>query len=76
MPSTYYVVRISTSASELPQSVTAFLEKQSCFHRLSPTDFIFAASTAEKANIRETLSSLLGSAGTVEVNAISFHSRP
>lgn len=76
MTSTYYLIRISTSAADLPQLVMDFLQKQSCFHPLERHDFIFAAPTGQTSSIRDQLHSLLGASGTAEVNAISFHSRP
>jgi hypothetical protein len=76
MSSCYYLVHISTTASELPQAVTDFLHEQSCFHHLAAHDFIFAAATGQTSEIREKLHSLLGSAGTAEVCAATFHSRP
>ena len=76
MTSCYYLVHISTTASHLPQSVTDFLQKQSHFHHLAEHDFIFAAPVGQTSKIREQLRSLLGSAGTAEVCAATFDSRP
>jgi hypothetical protein len=76
MSSTQYWIRIHTSATDLPPAVTQFLESQPGFDRVSATEFIIRGASADKNKIRDTLSSLLGNAGSVDVNALTQESRP
>ncbi len=76
MRSTQYWIRIHTSVTDLPPAVTQFLESQPGFDRRSATEFIIRGASTDKNNIRDTLSSLLGRTGRVDVNAITQESRP
>ena len=78
MTSTYYVVRIHPipAHSAVPDAVRAFMAKQSSFHQLTETDFIFAAPSSETRHLRDTIAQFLGASGTADVNAITLQSRP
>jgi hypothetical protein len=76
MSSTQYWIRIHTSATDLPAAVTQFLKSQPGFDPQSATEFIIRGASADKDKIRDTLSSLLGRAGTVDVNTFTQQSDP